>query len=50
MDATLDLLAAGVLQTLHLVTHRFPVAQAAEAFDLILGRRESVLGVILDWE
>ena len=49
MDATLDLLAQGVLTTSHLITHRFPVAQAGEAFDLILSRREPVLGVVLDW-
>jgi bacteriochlorophyllide a dehydrogenase len=50
MDATLDLLARGVLTTLHLITHRFPVTQASEAFDLIISRREPVLGVILNWE
>lgn len=50
MDATLELLNQGVLQTLPLITHRFPVAQAAEAFDLILSRQEPVLGVVLDWE
>lgn len=50
MDATLDLLAQGVLTTSHLITHRFPVSRAGEAFDLILSRREPVLGVILDWE
>ncbi|MCW3100862.1 MAG: tdh 2 [Chthonomonadaceae bacterium] len=50
MDRTLELLQQGVLQTLPLITHHFPVSQAAEAFDLILSRREPVLGVILDWE
>jgi len=50
MDATLALLGAGKLETLSLITHRFPVADAADAFDLILGRRAPVLGVILDWE
>jgi bacteriochlorophyllide a dehydrogenase len=50
MDLTLDLLRAGKLKTLPLITHRFPVERAAEAFDLILSRREPVLGVILDWE
>ena len=49
MDATLNLLAQGALTTTHLITHRFPVAQAGEAFDLILSRTEPVLGVILDW-
>lgn len=49
MDQTLRLIAAGYLQTLPLITHRFPVDRAAEAWDLILSKREPVLGVILDW-
>ncbi len=47
---TLELVRQGVLTTLPLITHRFPVAQASEAFDLILSRREPVLGVILEWD
>jgi 2-desacetyl-2-hydroxyethyl bacteriochlorophyllide A dehydrogenase len=50
IDATLAWLAAGKLSTTHLITHRFPAPRAAEAFDLILSRREPVLGVVLDWE
>lgn len=50
MDATLDLLAQGALQPLHLITHRLPAARAGEAFEMILSRREGVLGVVLDWE
>lgn len=50
MDATLALLEQGHLKTLPLITHRFLATQAAEAFDLILSRREPVLGVVLDWE
>ena len=50
MDATLELLNQGVLSTLPLITHRFKAQEAAEAFDLILSRREPVLGVVLDWE
>ncbi|MEZ4633727.1 MAG: zinc-binding dehydrogenase [Caldilineaceae bacterium] len=49
MDQTLRLIAAGYLQTLPLITHHFPVEQAAAAWDLITTRREPVLGVILDW-
>lgn len=49
MDGTLELLAAGGLETLPLITHRFPADEAAGAFDLILNRREPVLGVVLDW-
>jgi 2-desacetyl-2-hydroxyethyl bacteriochlorophyllide A dehydrogenase len=50
LDITLQWLAEGRLTTGHLITHRFPVEHAAEAFDLILNRRESFLGVVLDWE
>ena len=50
MDATLAMLARGDLQTKHLISHRFAAAQAGEAFELILSRREPVLGVVLDWE
>jgi len=31
------------------LTHRFPVEKAAEAWALIDDKRESVLGVVLDW-
>lgn len=50
MDQTLSLLTNGVIKTSHLITHRFPVAKAAQAFDMIISRRDGVLGVILDWE
>jgi 3-hydroxyethyl bacteriochlorophyllide a dehydrogenase len=49
MDATLTLIAAGHLQTLPLITHHFPVAQAAAAWQLIAQKTEPVLGVILEW-
>ena len=49
MDTTRDLIAAGYLSTLPLITHRFPVAQAADAWATIGQKSESVLGVILDW-
>ena len=49
MDQTLHLIAAGHLQTLPLITHRFPAARAAAAWALIESKREPMLGVILDW-
>jgi bacteriochlorophyllide a dehydrogenase len=49
MDETLALVANGTLQTLPLITHRFPVAEAAAAWHLIETKREPVLGVILEW-
>ena len=49
LDATLDWIATGRLDTLGCITHRFPVERAAEAWTLIETKREPVLGVILDW-
>lgn len=49
MDDTIKLIASGVLQTESLITHRFAVADAVQAFDLILNRKEPSLGIILEW-
>ncbi|MEZ5276936.1 MAG: zinc-binding alcohol dehydrogenase [Opitutaceae bacterium] len=49
LEATLDFLAAGKMETLPLITHRFPVARAADAWALIRSRRDNVLGVVLEW-
>ncbi len=45
----LPLLNRHKLRIKPLITHRFPVARAQEAYELILDRPEEVLGVILDW-
>ena len=49
MDDTIAMIAASNLDTLSLITHHFPVAQAPAAWQLIESKREPVLGVILDW-
>jgi len=49
MDETIAMIAAGNLETLPLITHRFPASRAAEAWQLIESKREPVLGVILEW-
>jgi len=49
LQMTRDLIHDGTLETLPLITHHFPVARAAEAWELIRSKRETVLGVILDW-
>lgn len=49
LEQTMDLVNQGKLDTLSLITHRFPVDQAAEAWDLIESKREPVLGVVLEW-
>jgi len=33
-----------------LVTHHFPMARIKDAFDLVLTKDKSVLGVVLDWK
>jgi len=50
LEQTMELVAQGVLKTLPLITHRFPVAQAAEAWELIESKKEPVMGVVLEWE
>jgi 2-desacetyl-2-hydroxyethyl bacteriochlorophyllide A dehydrogenase len=49
LDATMEWVRSGRLNTRGLVTHRFPVERAAEAWRLIETKSEHVLGVILDW-
>ncbi|WP_138755530.1 zinc-binding dehydrogenase [Paenibacillus sinopodophylli] len=49
MDETLRGITEGWLQTSSLITHRFPVEQAKEAWDLILDSKQAKLGVVLDW-
>jgi threonine dehydrogenase-like Zn-dependent dehydrogenase len=49
MNETRRLIADGNLETLPLITHRFPVGQAAEAWKLIESKDRHVLGVILEW-
>lgn len=49
LDETLRWVADGRLDTLGLLTHRFPVEDAAKAWKLIETKSEPVLGVVLDW-
>ncbi len=50
IDATIRWVHEGKMDTTGLITHRFPVAQAADAWDLIESKREPVLGVVLQWK
>lgn len=49
IDATMAWVHAGRLDTVGLITHRFPVDRAADAWRLIESKSEHVLGVVLDW-
>lgn len=49
-QAVLNLMAEGKLRVKPLITHRFPIERAVEAYDLIRGRRkEPFLGVLLTY-
>lgn len=48
-EAVLDLLAAGRLSVADLVTHRFPIADAADAYELIEKRSEPFLAIELTY-
>ncbi|MBI3974551.1 MAG: zinc-binding dehydrogenase [Chloroflexi bacterium] len=44
-----DLLAAGLVNVRDLITHRYPAAEAAAAYGMLLEDRTRAVGVILDW-
>jgi predicted dehydrogenase/threonine dehydrogenase-like Zn-dependent dehydrogenase len=50
LEGFVDLLASGRLDTSSLVSHRFPIDQAAQAYELITGKQhEPFLGVLLTY-
>ena len=48
-DRAAELLASGQLRVDRLITHRFPAAQAPEAFRLLDQQLDRALGVLLEW-
>lgn len=50
MEAFLQLLAEGKVNVENLITHRFPIERAPEAYELLLGKREEFyLGILLEY-
>jgi predicted dehydrogenase/threonine dehydrogenase-like Zn-dependent dehydrogenase len=49
LQAVLELMAAGQIDVGRLITHRFPVERADEAYDLVQTESEPYLGVILQY-
>lgn len=47
-EAVLDMMAAGTLQVSDLITHRFPIAEAPAAYD-VLAEYRSALGIVLQY-
>ena len=50
LEAFLDLLSAGRVNIEPLITHRFNIDQAEQAYQLITGEDESYLGVLIQYE
>ncbi|MCU6709927.1 hypothetical protein M6D81_14625 [Paenibacillus sp. J5C_2022] len=50
MDATIQGISDGWLNTIPLITHRFPAEYAAKAWKLILAKQEPFLGILLEWD
>jgi predicted dehydrogenase/threonine dehydrogenase-like Zn-dependent dehydrogenase len=48
LEAVLDLMASNALETTSLITHRFPVERANEAYALLTGNEPS-LGILLEY-
>lgn len=50
LEAVVGLMAAGKLQAGPLITHRFPIDRAAEAYEVITGKKkQAFLGVVLTY-
>ncbi|HEX8991469.1 MAG TPA: bi-domain-containing oxidoreductase [Anaerolineales bacterium] len=50
LEAVVELMARGQLKVQPLITHRFPIEQAAKAYEVITGKRkEPFLGVLLTY-
>src|SRR5437868_694954 len=50
LESVLDLMRRGQLDVRSLTTHRFPIANAAAAYDLIQQGNESYVGIILEYD
>ena len=49
VEEFLDQLAKGAVSVQHLITHRFPIEKAAEAYEMILEGSEPCIGVVLTY-
>lgn len=48
-EAVLDMMAAGVLSTPELISHRFAIAEAAAAYELLTDAAAPSLGIVIDY-
>lgn len=47
---SLSLMKSGALKTDHLVTHRFPVEEAAKAYELLYAAPDRYMAIVLNWQ
>src|SRR5205814_2946239 len=50
METVLETIASGALPLDKLTTHRFPIDRAAVAYDLLTSSKDSLIGVIIDYD
>ncbi len=49
MQAFLNLVSTGKVNVKDMITHKFPIEKATEAYDLILNNKEKYIGVLLEY-
>ena len=49
MESLIHLVAAKKINVKEMITHKFPIAKAVEAYDLILNNKERFIGVLLEY-
>jgi predicted dehydrogenase/threonine dehydrogenase-like Zn-dependent dehydrogenase len=49
LEAALDMMAGGRLEIQDLITHRYPIEEAPRAYELLAGRSEPYLGILLEY-
>ncbi len=50
LEAVVELMGRGQLKVQPLITHRFPIEKAAQAYKVITGKKEAFLGVVLTYD
>ncbi len=49
MQAVLDMISRGSLPVDKLITHRFPIEKAADAYDVVTARQDHFLGMVIEY-
>jgi len=49
-EVALELMRSGVINTSNMITHRFPLEKAKEAFEMVAGYRDGVMKAMIDFK